>query len=255
MSTSKSKGGNHGVKRRAMGSSQPSCPYVGTCVLHKWGVKICDNEKGTTGQVLLIDAPTGIAEDLLAEARQLKYEYASSIKMVDAYSSSSNAPSGVCGAPGRANDRKRKELTKLLQTAHIVVVFIQRDIDGLVRQLDEVQPQFEKLNDHVPGACLWVCHRKQQKNQTKKPRRDQGTSSKTKKKTNIVGETKLDSNNNSDESQQQIEELPPPSPVSGNLVRDTCLPRGLVDSKICSVDSEWSSMKFTRKHNTKNYVR
>ena len=203
---------------------------------------------------MLIDAPTGIAEDLLAEARQLKYEHASSIKMVEAYSSLSNASTRVCRTPVRASDTKRKELAKLLQTAHIVVVFIERDIDGLVRQLDEAQPQFEKLNDHVPGACLWVCHRKQQKNQTKKPRRDQGTSSKAKKKTNIKGETKSNSNNTSDEPQQQIEEVPPPGPVSGNLVRDTCLPRGLVDSKICSLDSEWSSMKFTRKHNTKNYV-
>ena len=252
MSPSKSKGGNRGVKRRVMGSNQPSCPYVGKCVLQKWGVKISDNEKDSTGHVLLIDAPTGIAEDLLIEARQLKYENASSIKMIEAYSSSSNAASSVSKASGT---KKRRELTKMLPTAHIVVVFIERDIDGLIRQLDEVQPQFKKLNDHVPGACLWVCHRKQQKHQTKKPRKDRGTSSKTKKK-NSNRETRSDSLNTSDEPEkEEEEELPPPGPVSGNLVRDTCLPRGLVDSKICSVDSEWSSMKFTRKHNSKNYVR
>jgi hypothetical protein len=34
---------------------------------------------------------------------------------------------------------------------------------------------------------------------------------------------------------------------NGNDIRAACLDAGLVDYKICSVDADWSGMKFTRK--------
>jgi len=35
-----------------------------------------------------------------------------------------------------------------------------------------------------------------------------------------------------------------PSTVDGNAIRDVCLPLGLVDVKVCSVDAVWSGLKL-----------
>ena len=31
------------------------------------------------------------------------------------------------------------------------------------------------------------------------------------------------------------------------IIRDTCLARGLVDYKVCAIDDTWSGLKFARK--------
>jgi hypothetical protein len=35
--------------------------------------------------------------------------------------------------------------------------------------------------------------------------------------------------------------------LTENVIRDVCLPRGLVDTKVCAIDDTWSGLRLTRR--------
>jgi len=40
-----------------------------------------------------------------------------------------------------------------------------------------------------------------------------------------------------------------PTDIIEDVIRDVCLPMGLVDVKVCAVDETWSGLKLTRRRN------